>query len=82
VPGAAAPAGSAATEGLSRDRALADRPSRAVRESGAAARRTPEAWVEQIRNLRQQGREAEAASELAELRRAFPDFPLPADLAR
>jgi hypothetical protein len=29
-----------------------------------------------------QGREAEATAELAELRRAYPDFQLPADLAR
>jgi len=81
-PGVQAPPAAPAAEGLSRDRALGDRPSRAMREAGAAAIRTPEAWIEHIRSLRTQGREAEAAAELAELRRAYPDFPVPADLAR
>jgi hypothetical protein len=74
-----APAG-AASESLRRDRNLGDRPERASREAAPSANRTPEAWVEQIRNLRQQRREAEATAELAELRRAYPDFQLPADL--
>ncbi|MGE5791279.1 MAG: hypothetical protein ACM36B_01220 [Bacteroidota bacterium] len=73
-----APAG-AASEALRRDRTLGDRPERASRES---AIRSPEAWVEHIRSLRAQGREAEATTELAELRRAYPDFQLPTDLAR
>jgi hypothetical protein len=76
-----APAG-AASESLRRDRNLGDRPERAVREAAPPALRTPEAWVELIRSLRMQGREAEATAELAELRRAYPDFQLPADLAR
>lgn len=74
-----APAG-AASGSLRRDRNLGDRPERASRE--ASAIRSPEAWVEYIRNLRAQGREAEATAELAELRRAYPDFQLPADLTR
>jgi hypothetical protein len=69
----------ASSEALRRDRTLGDRPERASRE---AVVRSPEAWVEHIRSLRAQGREAEATSELAELRRAHPDFQLPADLAR
>jgi hypothetical protein len=73
-----APAG-AASEALQRDRTLGDRPERASRE---AAIRSPETWVEHIRSLRAQGREAEATTELAELRRAYPDFQLPGDLAR
>jgi hypothetical protein len=73
-----APAG-AASDALRRDRTLGDRPERASRES---AMRSPEAWVEHIRSLRAQGREAEATTELAELRRAYPDFQLPTDLAR
>jgi len=76
-----APAG-AASESLRRDRNLGDRPERASREAAPSAIRTPEAWVEHIRGLRGQGREAEATAELAELRRAYPDFQLPADLAR
>lgn len=79
APKPAPPAGAAA-EGLSRDRALGDRPGRAMRESSAAAVRTPETWLEHIRSLLAQGREAEAAAELAEFRRAYPDFKLPADL--
>ena len=67
---------------LRRDRNLGDRPERASREAAPSAIRTPEAWVEHIRSLRTQGREAEATAELAELRRAYPDFQLPADLAR
>ena len=76
-----APAGAAA-DSLRRDRALGDRPERASREASSSTIRTPEAWIEHIRSLRAQGREAEATTELAELRRAYPDFRLPADLAR
>jgi hypothetical protein len=76
-----APAG-AASEALRRDRNLGDRPERASREAAPSAVRTPEAWVEHVRNLRLQGREAEATAELVELRRAYPDFQLPPDLAR
>lgn len=71
-----APAG-ASSEALRRDRALGDRPERASREGAV---RSPEAWVEHIRDLRAQGRDAEAIAALAELRRAYPDFMLPADL--
>ena len=45
------------------------------------APRTPEAWLEEIRRLRAEGREDEAAAELAELARRHPDFALPPDLA-
>ena len=76
-----APAG-AVSESLRRDRNLGDRPERASREAAPSALRTPEAWVELVRSLRTQGREAEATAELAELRRAYPDFQLPVDLAR
>jgi len=76
-----APAG-AASESLRRDRTLGDRPERAAREAAPAAIRTPEAWVEHVRSLRAQGRDAEATAELADLRRAYPGFQLPPDLAR
>jgi hypothetical protein len=58
-------------------------------ERGAAApaaaeakTRTPEAWIEEIRRLKAQGREEEAATELAEFRKRHPDYSLPPDLAK
>lgn len=80
----AAPSGEAA-EPLGRDRAAADRPGRMERGVAAPAAaeaksRTPEAWVEEIRRLKAQGRTAEAAAELAEFRKRYPDYKLPADL--
>ena len=74
-----APAG-AASGSLRRDRNLGDRPDRASREASTSAVRSPEAWVEYIRSLRAQGRETEATAELADLRRAYPDFKLSTDL--
>jgi hypothetical protein len=41
---------------------------------------TPEAWLQQIRELRAAGRKAEAAQSLARFRTRYPDFVLPADL--
>ena len=38
--------------------------------------RTPEAWLEEILELRRQGKEAEAAAELEHLKRQYPDYPL------
>lgn len=69
---------------LSRERELSERPARAVREGAPAAMpsRSPEEWVEAIRRLTAEGRTAEAAAELAEFRRRYPDYPLPPDLAR
>ena len=43
-------------------------------------RRPAEAWVEEIRNLKRAGREAEARELLVALRKKFPDFILPEDL--
>lgn len=48
--------------------------------AGAAAARTPEPWLEEIRQLKAQGREKEAAEALAEFRQAYPDYRLPEDL--
>jgi hypothetical protein len=72
-------------EPLSRDRALADRPGRMERGVAAPAAaeakmRTADAWIEEIRRLKAQGRDAEAAAELAEFRKRHPDYKLPADL--
>lgn len=75
----AAPSGSA--DSLSRERAVGDRPARAARSAPEVAR-SPEDWIEEIRRLKAQGRDAEAATELAGFRRRHPDYPLPADLAR
>lgn len=45
-------------------------------------RQPPEKWVTYIEELRRAGREAEAREMLEELRKRFPDHPLPASLAR
>lgn len=47
---------------------------------GAALARAPEQWLEDIRQLKQQGKEKEAAEALAEFRKAYPDYKLPDDL--
>lgn len=47
---------------------------------GAAPARTPEQWLEDIRRLKQQGKDKEAAAALADFRKAYPDFRLPDDL--
>ncbi|RLJ64839.1 hypothetical protein [Sulfurisoma sediminicola] len=68
--------------------AMADRVAPAAvqmkREAKAAApaARSPEAWLEEIRRLRREGRAAEAQAQLEEFRRAHPDFVLPDDLKR
>jgi resuscitation-promoting factor RpfA len=66
----------------SSDRGNAQRPEREQRSLATGASRTVEQWIEEIRRLKTQGRDAEAASELAEFRRRFPDYALPPDLAR
>jgi hypothetical protein len=70
-----------ASPSLSRERALGDRPARETR-SAPAPSRSPAEWIEEIRRLKAQGRDADAAAELAEFRRHHPEYPLPADLAR
>lgn len=42
--------------------------------------REPAAWLEDIRRLLRNGREAEARDQLAAFRRAYPGHPLPEDL--
>jgi hypothetical protein len=46
----------------------------------APAAATPQAWLQQIRELRAAGREAEAAQSLARFRVSYPDFVVPDDL--
>jgi hypothetical protein len=45
-------------------------------------RQPPEKWVERIGELRRAGRETEAREMLEELRKRFPEYPLPAALTR
>lgn len=42
--------------------------------------RDPAAWIDEIRRLMREGREAEARDQLAAFRRAHPDHPVPDDL--
>jgi hypothetical protein len=75
----------------SADAALAPAPAPAMAPAGAAAAmrestakrvapRPEIVWLDEIRSLRRQGREEEAARRLAEFRTAYPDYPLPEDL--
>jgi hypothetical protein len=81
-PAAASPAApSGVSDSLSRERAVGDRPAREMRSAPQVAR-SAEEWIEEIRRLKAQGRDADAAAELAEFRRRHPEYPLPVDLAR
>jgi len=42
--------------------------------------RSPQAWIEDIRKLKVEGKTEEAGRELAELRKRYPEYPLPEDL--
>lgn len=42
--------------------------------------RRPQQWLEEIRQLRRQGRAADAEARLAEFRKRYPQFPLPDDM--
>jgi hypothetical protein len=69
----------------SRERALADRPAGRLEREAVSGRaeqkvRTPEEWLEDIRRHKTQGRTEEVAKELAEFRKRYPDYKLPADL--
>jgi hypothetical protein len=45
-----------------------------------AALRSPEAWLDEIRRLKREGREADAAAQLIEFRKAYPAYTVPATL--
>ena len=45
-----------------------------------APERTPQAWLEDIRKLKAEGKPDEAGRELAEFRKRYPDYALPDDL--
>jgi hypothetical protein len=49
-------------------------------QSAAPMAESPEQWVESIRKLLREGQIEAARSRLQELRKRFPDFPLPPDL--
>lgn len=49
-------------------------------ETRVATRLSPEEWIIRIRQLRQQGREAEATRQLQAFRKSYPDYSLPEDL--
>ncbi|OQA33459.1 MAG: hypothetical protein BWY57_01178 [Betaproteobacteria bacterium ADurb.Bin341] len=53
---------------------------RTVAPTTKAAARTPEIWIEEIRELRRQKKWSEAERSLTEFRRAYPDYRLPEDL--
>ncbi len=71
-------------EPVGRDRAFADRPGRMEREAASVSAeqkaRTPEEWLKELRRLKASGRTDEFTKELAEFRKRFPDYKLPADL--
>jgi len=50
---------------------------RAVAKSRADDGRSADDWLEEIRALRREGRNADAAKQLADFRRVHPDYPLP-----
>jgi hypothetical protein len=91
VAGPAPPPAPAPMQMESREREVQERPARMTRDEasgdlGRAASmkampmRSPEAWLADIRRLRDAGRLAEADEALAAFRRAYPDFVLPDDL--
>jgi hypothetical protein len=51
------------------------------RDNNAGTLRAPHAWLEVIRGLKQAGKNEEAGAELKKFRLAYPDYPVPADLA-
>lgn len=53
---------------------------RALAAAKSAEPATPEAWLERIAELKKQGREREAKASLAEFRKRYPDFRIPAAL--
>jgi len=51
------------------------------RDNNAATLKAPHAWLEVIRGLKQAGKTEEAGAELKKFRLAYPNYPVPADLA-
>lgn len=80
----ASPPAVAGTLSQSREDALRERENRMRQERPAAAaaarapQEPPEKWLERIAQLRQQGRHDEADKALAEFRKRYPDYRIPA----
>jgi hypothetical protein len=84
LPGLAADAENRSAAGGERRKSLvapaANPALQASREDVASvAPKPPEAWLAEIRSLRQRGKVAEAERGLREFRAAYPDYPLPED---
>lgn len=77
APAVAAPPPAAADALESRAKAVAPLRKEAAR---AAVVRPPEQWLEEIRQLKNRGKEKEAAESLAAFRQAYPDYRLPEEL--
>ena len=81
APAPAADAESTGMLGSERRKPLAEPALEAKREAATALpQKSPEAWLEEIRSLRRQGRLAEVERSLREFRTAYPAYPLPEDL--
>lgn len=63
-------------------RAAPARPAAPLAKSRADGTRTPVAWLEEIRVLRNAGKAADAEAQLRAFRLAYPDYPLPEDFRR
>ena len=48
----------------------------------SAPQRSPEAWLEEIKRLKREGRDKEAAEQLAEFRKAYPAYAVPENLLK
>ena len=46
----------------------------------SAPQRSPEAWLEDIKRLKREGRDKEAAEQLAKFRKAYPAYAVPESL--
>ncbi len=80
APAASAPKAAADANAEAEPRA-AGAPAAGAAATGAV-QHSPEAWLEQIRRLKLEGREQEAAAQLAQFRLAFPAYALPQDLGK
>lgn len=81
APAPAADAESADMRGSERRKPLAEPALEAKREAATPLpQKSPEAWLEEIRSLRRQGRLAEAEHSLREFRTTYPAYQLPEDL--
>ena len=48
--------------------------------SAKPAERSPQSWIDDIRKLLGEGKSEEAGREIAEFKKRYPDYDLPADL--